>query len=439
MTKHNHSNNNMCNICCEDWSEKVVKTECPYCNYATCQKCLKKYLLQLFNDPKCMHPDCNKIWTVDHLFSIIPKSFITNHYKKHRESILYDREVAMLPATQPIVEREIKKRHILNEIEKLKIRRNELDNELHLLYMQHHRPNAQQSNAQQSKSVQQYSGRCGKDNCKGFVSAKSYKCGICETKHCEKCFVHHGCIDDHVCIEDDVKSFEMLRKDSKPCPTCASLIHRTSGCPMMFCTQCNTAWDWNTFKITSNEDHIHNPHYFAWRAANPGGARMMGGGGVHDCGQQLNMRRIEVACAGLRETDRKQVLSIWGFLLHLNREEMHHYNGPHVDLFDKNLDLRMKFLGNKIDEKHMKSVIHMREKASNKKREVLQILQTFYTVCQDFLTTFVQERPKNIEGLLSQFAGIVSYSDEALANVASRYNCVTPNLRKIISDRGLGF
>ena len=39
------------------------------------------------------------------------------------------------------------------------------------------------------------------------------------------------------------------------------MISRISGCSSMFCTNCNTGFDWNT-GLMNKDGFVHNPHYF---------------------------------------------------------------------------------------------------------------------------------------------------------------------------------
>ena len=440
----------MCNICCEDWSAKVVKTECPYCKYATCQSCMKTYMLDSLNDPKCMHSDCKKVWTIDHLFTIVPASFITNKYKKHRESVLYNREMAMLPATQPYFERTMlqgKMAEELSDIEKrirqLKMDRIRIKNTLRDL---NHMPIDGVDGAGTSagpsavpKERQQYAGRCGNGECKGFVCNSAYKCGVCDAKYCNKCFGIKGDDQEHTCNPDDVKTYEAVRLDSKPCPSCATLVFKVSGCSMMFCTQCNTAWDWNTLKITRNENQIHNPHYFEWRAANPGiGARLGAGNQLLElnCANELTTRHIDAVCMSMPSLkDRNNIMEIWGAIMHVHHEEMHKYPIENAPMFERNVDIRIKYLGNVMDEKHFKSILHMREKAGNKKREIRQILQTFMAVSKEYMLEFCQANPRKVQNLVAQFDKVVVFTDEAFKKVATRYKCVVPQVSVVIEKR----
>ena len=102
--------------------------------------------------------------------------------------------------------------------------------------------------------------QCPGAECRGFLSTQ-WKCGLCNVRVCSKC---HAVADDetHTCNPDEVASAEFLMKDTKPCPTCSTPIHRIMGCDQMFCTVCHTAFDYKTGTIAHG--NIHNPHYFEW-------------------------------------------------------------------------------------------------------------------------------------------------------------------------------
>jgi hypothetical protein len=104
---------------------------------------------------------------------------------------------------------------------------------------------------------------CPGSDCDGLLSQR-YKCNKCELYTCAKCREVKN--DNHECNPDTVASINTLKKDSKPCPTCASLIYRIQGCRQMWCTQCKVGFDWHTGNL-DNKD-IHNPHYFEYMRQN---------------------------------------------------------------------------------------------------------------------------------------------------------------------------
>ena len=73
----------------------------------------------------------------------------------------------------------------------------------------------------------------------------------------------------HVCKEDDIASIKEIRKHTRQCPSCKIPIHRISGCDTMWCTRCNTGFNWRTGIIIKNSNQLHNPHYLDFIRNNP--------------------------------------------------------------------------------------------------------------------------------------------------------------------------
>jgi hypothetical protein len=67
-----------------------------------------------------MNTVCGREWTRQHMNTVFTAAFIKGKLKKHREDLLYDNERALLPATQPIVERMIRTEGITREIYEIK-------------------------------------------------------------------------------------------------------------------------------------------------------------------------------------------------------------------------------------------------------------------------------------------------------------------------------
>ena len=105
---------------------------------------------------------------------------------------------------------------------------------------------------------------CANNDCKGFLST-SYKCGLCNLYTCNKCHVFIGNNNDtHVCNEDDIKSADLIKSSTKPCPGqgCGERIQKIDGCPQMWCPSCKTAFNWDTLVIDNGP--VHNPEYYRW-------------------------------------------------------------------------------------------------------------------------------------------------------------------------------
>ena len=72
---------------------------------------------------------------------------------------------------------------------------------------------------------------CSAENCKGYLSCQ-YKCGVCKLFTCPDCFEIIGYSKDepHECKEENVKSAEMIKKETKGCPKCGVRIFKIAGC-----------------------------------------------------------------------------------------------------------------------------------------------------------------------------------------------------------------
>ena len=100
--------------------------------------------------------------------------------------------------------------------------------------------------------------KCPALDCRGFLNTK-YRCQLCSSPICKKCMA--VATDGHQCDPADVE----IVKTTHPCPKCFVRIMKSSGCDQMFCTQCQTAFSWDSGKILKT-NMIHNPHYFELQA-----------------------------------------------------------------------------------------------------------------------------------------------------------------------------
>jgi hypothetical protein len=59
--------------------------------------------------------NCKHEWNYKTLISLFTRKFVDSVYKKHTEKVLLERERALLPATQPIVEEQQRQETIKKE------------------------------------------------------------------------------------------------------------------------------------------------------------------------------------------------------------------------------------------------------------------------------------------------------------------------------------
>ena len=288
-----------CSICSDNYTAIIRKrVTCKYCKKDICCKCIEQYLLTRSDDAHCIH--CRVHYNDKDLNEICTKTYLKDRYFKHRQEILINRERANLPGLQQEAHREKQRRErsllvtqITQEIKDLIDVRNGIRSEfirLSVLNDKKYEPDLQKIMTEMDEYIEvirlkkqqlfelrfdheekveekkeepkKFIRRCMKSDCNGFLST-AWKCGLCDWYSCSKCFTVKGAEHDshHECKEDDLKTAELIRSDSKPCPNCGEFINKSSGCDQMYCVSCQTPFSWQTGKIVTS-GAIHNPHYY---------------------------------------------------------------------------------------------------------------------------------------------------------------------------------
>ena len=263
----------ICNVCCEKYNKALnSKITCEFsgCGFEACKTCVRTYLLGTTNDPHCMN--CKNLWPSKFLIDNLNRSFLDNDYKQHRKRLLVEREISRTPELMNIVQRTklVEEAEIeLEEINKkyLEIRKtyNQYIRLLSEKRLEIHRIKTGEDSKEARKK---FIMPCPGNNCKGYLS-NQYKCEVCKLYTCSDCFeiIGYSKEDPHVCIEENLKSAEMIKKETKGCPKCGVRIFKISGCDQMWCTECKVAFSWNTGKIVIS-GAIHNPHYYNYLQQN---------------------------------------------------------------------------------------------------------------------------------------------------------------------------
>ena len=266
-----------CNICCEKFNKSLnAKVICPFanCNFEACKTCIRTYLLGTTNDPHCMN--CKNLWPVKFLVENLNRSYMDNEYKKHRKQLLVDREISRTPELMNLVERIKLIEHQTIELNELVKKYNEIRK---LFYDISSKVSEKRSEIYRIKNGQDTGNErkkfimpCPGDNCKGYLSTQ-YKCEVCKLFTCPDCFeiIGYSKEDPHTCLENNIKSAELIKKETKGCPQCGVRIFKISGCDQMWCTECKVAFSWNTGKIVIS-GAIHNPHYYNYLQQTGGAA-----------------------------------------------------------------------------------------------------------------------------------------------------------------------
>jgi hypothetical protein len=168
-----------------------------------------------------MNNDCFPEWSRKFLVQNFTKTFVNNEWKKNREKVLFDREKALLPATQGIVEQRKIRIQMQSEVKELDRQIADLNrrrNDLIALHMNRRHAVADRRN---------FIRACPQGDCRGFLSS-AWKCGTCATWTCPDCHEVKGEFQDspHTCDPNNVETAKLLAKDTNPCPKCATGIFK---------------------------------------------------------------------------------------------------------------------------------------------------------------------------------------------------------------------
>ena len=221
-----------CNICCEKYNKSLnAKVTC-ICGFVACKTCVRTYLLSTTKDPHCM--DCKIQWSAKFLVDNLNRSYIDGDYKKHRKSLLVDREISRTPDLMNLVERtkliEEKSDEMKILDDQFKEAKKLYDESCRKLYEKRNeitRIKRGDTNVERKKFIMP----CPGDNCKGYLSTQ-YKCEVCKLYTCPDCYeiVGYTKEDPHTCLEANLQSAALIKKETKGCPQCGVRIYKISGC-----------------------------------------------------------------------------------------------------------------------------------------------------------------------------------------------------------------
>ena len=411
-----------CSVCCERYNCTThKKSSCVYCHYSACRKCVQSYVTSTMQDAHCMN--CKNLWNREFLSNTCTKNFINKEYKAHREKVLMEREKILMPETQEFVIRELKARKNEELIEKI-------TNEIHVLYARR-AILLEKSNILRNTTIpvgeietrRKFVRKCPITECRGFLSSQ-WKCGVCETQICNKC--NEPEVEGHECDPALVETMELLKKDTKGCPTCGTMITLIEGCHQMWCPSCHTAFDWATLRIDTGR--IHNPHYYAFKLENGMQGRDHADipcGGVPDvyelCGALGISHRYLVERLPLEHIDRKYV-NIHRLIIHIERIELRYY---YEIIEEDNKDLRVAYMLNELSEADYRTKIQRREKSREKKRDIHNVLRMLIDTTGDILRQFILIPGKKNE-FYEVLTKLVAYTNNELACIGKMYLCNTP-------------
>ena len=375
-----------CNICIEELNESEIK-KCLFCDYITCENCLKKYILDTKKTEKsCMN--CKNIFLRSTLIKIFGVKFINTIYKEHIKNLLYEEQCIEIPKILPEVVKlkEIKK--IMNDKNSLEKKLKKIENTNSLEYiLEKHKINGYKEYLSNLRLIKvtikkEYKYPCASNNCMGFVDSKWY-CSLCEKTTCNKCHILKN--DNHVCLNDDIETALHIKNNSKACPSCNIAIIKSNGCDQMWCANCHTVFDWKTGIIKKNIV-IHNPEYFRYmRDNNLKIARNPNDG----CDNELfrSYRSLNELRKKINNNEVDKLTNFYRRILHLENVELvekrEKINNRNIK-YDKE---RIRYVMEEIKEKQYKTNLMSKFKLFEYLNEAMSIDVTLLEICK---STFIE-------------------------------------------------
>ncbi len=396
-TNYTNMTTENCAICCDGFNASNRKSiSCPFdsCSKTACRSCYQTFLCgEDVTVPKCMFCDTQFTHSqIQHLG--LTKSFIKGEFAKHQQEILFAQEQAMLPAAQAAVAHDRLVQNIDDqiksvnaEIKRLTALKTDLMHTKN--HLRRHGPQPQEHDPVDHEFIH----RCADSGCNGFVSS-AWKCATCDKYTCSHCRELKAERDDplHVCNPDTVASVALLKADTKPCPNCKVLVHKTDGCDQMFCTQCKRLWSWNTGRF---ETRGHNPHYLQWMRENGAAGGMPRDPNDVICGREIDHQFLTQLYQSrrtiLNPEIRREVDSIVSIITSVPHLRFHDLPRFQVDRIAINLNPRKAFVSNKLSLHKFKQTILRNHLLADRNEHIAQIIQAVIQATTDIAFRFLSD------------------------------------------------
>jgi hypothetical protein len=370
-----------CFVCIENFNKSVHSPiECPHCQFKSCLKCNKQFLIESINDAHCMN--CKKPWTHDFLHLYFPKSFLNKEYASKKKDLIYERELVYLKDSQDAFIASKKKKEMAQQIQvieenikKLRLQIYNYQTEQNTLYNKIHKMKVEKSVSDNIK--------CIKEDCLGYLV--QYKCPVCEIKVCSKCLIEKT-NENHECDPALVETINLIKKECKPCPKCHISIYKVKGCDQMWCTQCQVIFSWKTGEQVKNTTWIHNPHYLEYIANNDSVQ--------NECNREQRLPSYKLISNFIKTYPYRDMIyyvyqqSGHIFDIELGRYDRYTFNHT----FNTFLNERLLYMENKLDKDQFQQILIKKYRANDKFSEFSQLIRSFVQIIQGIFYKLVADK-----------------------------------------------
>lgn len=242
-----------CGVCCTEAKEtaKWKRVACPGCDYAVCSPCQKQYA-----KIECMN--CRSLFTTAFATDRLGSKFVQQTAKQTVLAELMTQQRRELESIGPLVEwtkqcREIKKTKRFGIRVQVMAENDATTTTTRLPSKPLRTP------------MLRITCPCPVNDCRGSVVGRH--CNVCKIHVCDACLSPCDDASNHVCDANVLETIKELRENTKPCPSCSALIHKTEGCDHMHCTNCNTHFSYRHLTILTNSSNYHYRERLIQRAA----------------------------------------------------------------------------------------------------------------------------------------------------------------------------
>lgn len=427
--------NTECTICTEKYTKQNrKKITCNHCNFESCISCIKTFFKNSETYPSCMN--CHEKFSEEFLYDNFPKNYINKDIKELKQNLLFEQEKQLLPASQEIAKYAEHIENVEKSIEEdvkmiyeLRMKsmdiQCELEKKKHLVqnfnrdYTIPTNQNESSSSLSSSKEINVFIKQCPCNDCSGYLSTQ-WKCGMCNVRVCKDCLEIKG--EEHVCNPDNIATANVIKESTKSCPSCGTAIGKIYGCNHMWCTNCNTGFDWRTRKLVIKNNT--NPHYYEWLRQNGNNARELSDvvcGGIPN----ISTLRHIITITNYNSNDNsldisKKVLEFHRLINHVQHIELRETDEVN------NIDLRVKLLRKKITIEKFKQLILTRVKIQRNKTNKQMIFQTLRDAGSDILQRLIEKKEKNYNSLYYTYIEIqnlINYINYAFEILTKKFKC----------------
>ncbi len=417
-----------CPICIENIKENQ-DFKCFNCNGTYCIGCMKIYLLGCNEEPHCLN--CRHAISYDQFVNKFDMKWRLGIYKKHKEKILLDKELALMPLTVGYMER-------LKNVEKLKVEKAKLAEKIYELDRQifalvnNQTPNQNNNNSTLNKQTVKYEWiqACPTSGCRGFLNT-DYECAVCNKNYCKQCLEEKK--QGHKCDEELVETMKLIKKESKPCPKCGEFISKISGCDQMFCTSCGTAFSWKTGEI--EKGIIHNPHAHQFFQNNPDAYdlyrqnRNVGGNANNGCRDLVprimdfnNLSRLGI---NIENDKRNRILDYRRHVLEYDQYKQRQVERELASV-DNNQDLRLRYIKKEFDDKQFKTTLHIRNKKHLFRKQSHEVIVSTKIIFGNLLWNLMESKTKEeFNKIYAMFSDLRVSTNQILERISEEHNYKT--------------